>query len=71
VNLAIFVKKLANCFAKLPSVMDGYDWKDMASYGKKGQFFVYDQVKFFVYTVKYVMVGGLAKTGSQFLWMVL
>jgi hypothetical protein len=31
-----FLKKLANCFAKLPSVIDGYDWKDMASYGKKG-----------------------------------
>ena len=36
VNPAIFLKKLANWFAKFPSVMDGYDWKDIASNGKKG-----------------------------------
>jgi len=36
VNPATFVKKIANLFAKLPSVMDGYDWKDIASGGKKG-----------------------------------
>jgi hypothetical protein len=42
VNLTIFVKKLANWIAKLPLVVDGYDWKDIASDGKNGLLFVYD-----------------------------
>jgi hypothetical protein len=38
VNLVMFTKKPANWLAEQPSIMDGYDPKDIANYDEMGLF---------------------------------